>query len=216
MAMPIQFCISISRFGSFRAVQVIEKLFEAPDPSHPGSRFDGRLSGPLIASMADEIIDITRYLKREPASDLPRGTMSLWGADGERSRFALPLWRIIYLAQGERGLIAWSEEGRADRATPFVVLDVAADPARCEVDVSMIPRFEPEESPSLIDFEGDGLVVFLGARGGRIWTLVVDGGAERTEPLSRSAREDILFLAGECAGLLFLRDLADDRPDPDE
>ena len=51
--------------------------------------------------MADEIIDLTRYLKREPESDLPRGAMALWGADGERSRFALPLWRIIYLAQAE-------------------------------------------------------------------------------------------------------------------
>lgn len=166
--------------------------------------------------MSDEIIDITRYLKREPASDLPRSTMSLWGADGERSRFALPLWRIIYLAQGERGIIAWSQEGRPERVIPFVVLDIAADPARFDVDPSRIPRFEPDEGPSLIDFEGDGLVVFLGARTGRIWTLVVDGGSERSEALSRSAREDILFLAGECAGLLFLRDLANDLPDDED
>ena len=126
--------------------------------------------------MADEIIDITRYLKREPASDLPRGTMSLWGADGERSRFALPLWRIIYLAGGERAVISWSGETRQHVLHPFVVLDIAADPARRDVDASRIPKFDADEGPSLIDFEGDGLVIYLGSRAGRIWTLLVDGG----------------------------------------
>lgn len=164
--------------------------------------------------MADEIIDITRYLKREPASDLPRGTMSLWGADGERSRFALPLWRIIYLAQGDRAVICWADAGRQDHVSPFVVLDIASDPARREVDAGRIPKFDPEEGPSLIDFEGEGLVIYLGSRAGRVWTLVVDGGGEREEALGRSAREDVLFLAGECAGLLFLRDLAEDGTEP--
>ncbi len=56
--------------------------------------------------MTDEIIDLTQYLNREPAEQKPsRGAFALWGADGERSRFALPLWRTIYLAQGERGSI---------------------------------------------------------------------------------------------------------------
>lgn len=162
--------------------------------------------------MADEIIDLTRYLKREPTSDLPKGTMSLWGADGERSRFALPLWRIIYLAQGDRAVISWSYIQRQNRLNPFVVLDIAADPARREVDGANVPKFDPDEGPSLIDFDEDGLVIFLGSRAGRIWTLLVDGGPGRSEPLERPAREDILFLAGECAGLLFLRDLADDAP----
>ena len=160
--------------------------------------------------MADEIIDITRYLKREPAADLPRGTMSLWGADGERSRFALPLWRLIYLAGADRAVISWADVARQDDPHPFVVLDTAADPARRDVDPDMIPPFQADESPSLVDLEEEGLVVYLGARAGRIWTLLVDGGEGRGEPLPRSAREDILFLAGECAGLLFLRDLADD------
>jgi hypothetical protein len=167
--------------------------------------------------MADEIIDLTRYMKREPASDLPRGSMTLWGADGERSRFALPLWRIIHLAQAERGLILWSSPDPPRKPTALVVLDLAADPARTDVDVSRIPRFGPEEGPSLVDMEAEGLVVFLGADDGRVWTLLVDGGSERSTPLPPSAREDILFLAGECAGLLFLRELGGDAPgDPPE
>ena len=161
--------------------------------------------------MADEIIDITRYLKREPASDLPRGTMSLWGADGERSRFALPLWRLIYLAQAERAVISWADVARQEDLHPFVVLDIGADPARTEVDSRVVPTFQADEGPSLVDLDEEGLVVYLGSRAGRVWTLLVDGGDERSEALTRSAREDILFLAGECAGLLFLRDLADDN-----
>jgi len=166
--------------------------------------------------MANEIIDITRYLKREPASDLPRGSMALWGAEGERSRFALPLWRIIYLAEAERGLII-SSEAEGDRTPePVVVLDLAHEPARTEIDATVVPRFGIDEGPSLIDFEADGLIVFLGARAGRVWTLLVDGGSTRKAPLAAGAREDILFLAGECAGLLFLRDLADESVGADD
>jgi hypothetical protein len=169
--------------------------------------------------MANEIIDITRYLKREPAADMPRGSMALWGADGERSRFALPLWRIIYLAEAERGMILWSESGGHRNQKPFVVLDLGADPARTEVDPGAVPRFGVDEGPSLVDLEGKGLVVYLGSRRGHVWTLLVDGGSTRQSPLATNAREDILFLAGECAGLLFLRDLAaetDDDVAPDD
>lgn len=170
--------------------------------------------------MADEIIDLTRYLRREPATDLPRGSMTLWGADGERSRFALPLWRVIHLAQGERGLILHAPVSRPRLAEAFVALDMGADPARTEVDGSLLPRFGPDEGPSLLDMGSDGLAVFLGARAGSVWTLWVDGIGEREELLPAQVREDILFLAGECAGLLFLRDFADevdgiDRGDPE-
>lgn len=159
--------------------------------------------------MANEIIDITRYLRREPATDLPRGAMSLWGADGENSRFALPLWRMIYLAQAERGLIVWADAEGDRLQTPFVALDLGEEPARTDIDDATIPRFSLDEAPNLVDLDGEGVIVYLGSRAGRLWTLVIVGGSDRTEPLEARTREDILFLAGECAGLLFLRDLAD-------
>lgn len=158
--------------------------------------------------MSDEIIDISRYLNREPASDLPRGSMALWGADGERSRFALPLWRIIHLAQAERGLIVSCTPGGHHAPEPFVVLDLGSDPARTDIGPDTMPRYGADEAPSLLDRESEGLAVFLGADDGRVWALLVDGGGERTEALSMNLREDILFLAGECAGLLFLRKLS--------
>ena len=157
--------------------------------------------------MSDEIIDLTRYLRRDGEGELPRGAMALWGADGERSRFALPLWRIIYLAQAERGVIVSRPAGADAAPAPFVALDLAQDPARTAV-AADLP--EPEgESAQLLDRGAGGLVIFLGERAGREWHLVVDGGDGRGEPLASRTREDILFLAGECAGLLFLRDLAD-------
>lgn len=158
--------------------------------------------------MSDEIIDISRYLKRDPARDLPRGSMALWGADGERSRFALPLWRIIHLAQAERGMIVSCEAGGHRTPEPFVVLDLGADPARTEVGPDAMPRYGADEAPALLDREADGLALFLGSGAGRLWALLVDGGGSRAAPLSPTLREDILFLAGECSGLLRLRELS--------
>lgn len=160
--------------------------------------------------MANEIIDITRYFKRESEDDIPRGSMALWGADGERSRFALPLWRIIHLARAERGLIAWAEDGLRRSHTPFVVLDLGADPARTDIEVAGLPTFGPDDTPTLVDRDAEGIVIHLGSRRGRSWMLLVDGTSPRNAPLAARAREDVLFLAGECAGLLFLRELADD------
>lgn len=159
--------------------------------------------------MADEIIDLTRYLRREPSAELPRGSMTLWGADGERARFAVPLWRVIHLAQGDRGLIVHHPVRRPQAAEAFVVLDLGSDPARTHVPLDRLPRFGPEEGPSLLDLESGGLAVFLGVRAGRLWLLLVDGGS-RSAALAQGVREDVLFLAGECAGLLFSGDLAED------
>jgi hypothetical protein len=161
--------------------------------------------------MTDEIIDLTQYLNREPAEQKPsRAAFAPWGADGERSRFALPLWRTIYLAQGERGSIVWRDADSDGDPHAFLVLDLGQDPARLLVNHDAIPLTEDGEPPALHDHGSEGVAVFLGVRGTRIWHLVVDGGDQRTSALTARTREDILFLAGECAGLLFLWDLADE------
>ena len=170
-------------------------------------------SRPFIGPMSDEIIDLTQYLNRESKEEEPaRGAFALWGADGERSRFALPLWRTIYLAQAERGAIVWRDTTGDDVPHAFLVLDRGQDPARLEVDQNAIPVSEDGEPPALHDHGSDGVTIFLGERGDRIWHWVVDGGGTRTGELSAKSREDILFLAGECAGLLFLRDFAGKVP----
>jgi hypothetical protein len=165
--------------------------------------------------MADKIIDIAPYLDREGRGETP-ATMALWGAEGDRSRFALPLWRIVHLADAERGVIFWRSLARDPTPHPFVVIDLAHDPARLGIDIARVPRCGEAPSATLHDLGPSGLAVCLGARDGRAWSLFVDGGRGRQAPLEPKRREDVLFLAGECAGLLFLRDLADQVDDPED
>jgi hypothetical protein len=174
-----------------------------------GGRFDAGARPPFILRMSDKIIDISRYLDRGAGRRAAPVTMALWGADGDRSRFALPLWRIVHLAEAERGVIFWRNV-TGDRApNPFVVIDLARDPARLAVDGAALPTCEDGASATLHDLGAGGLLVCLGSRDGRSWCLLADGGGGRDAALDARRREDVLFLSGECAGLLFLRDFAD-------
>ncbi len=161
--------------------------------------------------MSDDVIDLTRYLNRdEEGEESPASIFALWGAEGERSRFALPLWRSIYLAGGDRGAIVWCDPVDPTSLRPFVVLDLAKDPPRTSFEATVLGTRGSDEPPALRDERERGLSVLLGAREGREWYMVVDGGDRKEAPVPRRDREDILFLAGECAGLLFLRDFADE------
>lgn len=166
--------------------------------------------------MADEIIDLSRYLERDAPKAPAPATMALWGADGERSRFALPLWRVVHLSQATRGVILWRSVSGDRTPHAFVVVDLASDPARLELEGPALEQCCRMESASLRDLGSDGLVVYLGARDDRVWCMLVDGIGSRPAPLEPHKREDVLFLAGECAGLLFLRDFADGAEIPDE
>lgn len=159
--------------------------------------------------MSDEIIDITPYLERDPVEEVLPRTIALWGADGERSRFALPLWRVVHLAGAQRGAILWRNAAGDSAPQPFVVIDLDRDPARLDLDADCLDCCEAAETATLHDLGSAGLVVYLGSRNGRIWCLFAEGGDSRRARLDPKKREDILFLAGECAGLLFLRDFAD-------
>ncbi len=161
--------------------------------------------------MSDGIIDLTQYLDRgeRESEEASSTTFALWGADGERSRFALPLWRSIYLAGGDRGAIVWRDPVDRDSLRPFVVLDLAKDPPRTAFDGSLVGNSE-DEPPTLHEEGEHGLSILLGSREGRQWFMVIDKEGGKSTPVRGRDREDILFLAGECAGLLFLRDFADD------
>lgn len=158
--------------------------------------------------MSDDIIDLGDYLRRREEDEEAAGTFALWGADGERSRFALPLWRAIYLAMGERGGILWRERGQA-HLRPFVVLDLACDPPRIEFPPPDDPEAGDGRAPYVTTASRQGMAIHIGEDGdGREWFLLLVGGAAGiTQPTGRD-REDVLFLAGECAGLLFLRGFA--------
>lgn len=158
--------------------------------------------------MSDGIIDLTAYLRQREGGEAEqpaRGAFALWGADGERSRFALPLWRTLFLAQGGRGGVVW--RAGAGPLTPFVVLDLEQDPPRREFDADLVEGVAAGSAPTLVEGERS-LVVHLGSHRDREWYLTVVSSTDR-DGLGPREREDVLFLAGECAGLLFLRDFAD-------
>ncbi len=162
--------------------------------------------------MSDGIIDLTQYLNRgeDEGDEESSTTFALWGAEGERSRFALPLWRSIYLAGGDRGAIVWRDAVDPDSLRPFVVLDLAKDPPRTSFEGFVLGTRGDDQPPALRDQGDDGLSVLLGSRESREWFMVIDGAEGRASPVHGRDREDVLFLAGECAGLLFLRDFADE------
>ncbi len=158
--------------------------------------------------MSDDIIDLRAFLERRSEVAAPTGTMALWGADGERSRFALPLWRVVNITRAERGIIFWRRASGDPTPRPFVVLDVARDPARLDV-MAERADFGADGSTQLFDRGDQGVLVRLGVKDDREWGLLADGRV-RPRELSPRDREDVLFLSGECAGLLFLRSFADE------
>ena len=167
----------------------------------------------------DDIIDLGEYLRRrEEADKVPRTAFAVWGGEGERARFALPLWRVVYLAGGVRGGLVWTRTGDdhpARHLNPFVVLDLAEEPARTRFSPTLVQGLENTSAPTLRAGGSNGVAVHLGDHDGKRWYLVVDEMSDGKGAIDGRARDDILFLAGECAGLLFFRGFASEAVDPE-
>lgn len=155
----------------------------------------------------DRVIDIRKYLTEAPEVRSP-GTFSVLGGGGERSRFAMPVWRSIYLVGGDwGGIVALPKDGEGRQAGPFFVLDLKQDPARNEVPTHSLTGLLGKSVPSMTTTKDGGLAISLGEDEKHSWFLLVLGG-HTAEPQERSDREALLFLAGECSGLLFYKKLA--------
>lgn len=146
--------------------------------------------------MDDDIIQLSDYLDEGERQT----TFSLEGGEGERSRLALPVWRAVYLLDGDRGGVVWtSSPGGAPHA--LFVLDLGANPARTDFGAGVVEGFGGREPPA-VRVRDEGVAVLLARDEHRSWYLVVVGrDPDQGEP-SPESREDLLFLAGECAGLL--------------
>ena len=156
--------------------------------------------------MDEGVIDIRKYLNAVPGSGTR--SFSVWGGEGERARFALPVWRSVFLVGGERGGI-YSQRMEGDgEVSPFFVLDLGQDTPRKDFTAPPASLLSGREAPALLFGEGETVSVFLGVEGGKRWFLEVVGG-EAGALVGGKQREELLFLAGECAGLLFFREFAD-------
>jgi len=164
--------------------------------------------------VSDGIIDFGEYVRRRDGPAQKTSTFALFGADGERSRFALPLWRAIYLASGDRGGVLW-QDTEGGPLEPFVVLDLSDDPPRTSF--PWPDALDPgAHAPDLLASPNGGLAIYLGVEGNRRWYLLVQGAGDAIPLPKGRDREDIMFLAGECAGLLFLRNFANRPEEPEE
>lgn len=163
--------------------------------------------------MSGEIIDLNEYLRKKQQEEEPvRTTFAVWGGDGERSRFALPLWRAAYLGRVTRAALAWERVGEVpDLLEPFVVLDLGQDPARTDIDGTVVEPLRGDVTAPAMHIEDREGGMYLGERLGRRWYLVLLDPRE-TDDQTR-AQEDIYFLAGECAGLLFHRRMDEEVED---
>ena len=159
----------------------------------------------------DHVIDIRRYLDLSLQRPHP-GVFAVWGGDDERSRFALPLWRVIYLVGGDWGGIVFVSKLEPEApAQPLFVLDLKQEPARTVPPSAPLDLLEGGEVPAVASTQEGGLAVLLGEDEERRWYLEVQGATSGVEPGGKD-RETLLFLAGECAGLLFFRELASPPP----
>lgn len=151
--------------------------------------------------MTDEIIDLSRYREERRGGS----AFAVVGAEGERSHLALPVWRAIHLLEGDRGGIVWTgSDGVTLR--PFFVLDLAADPARTGFSGDGAARLRGSDAPA-VDLSEGAVTILLARDEERTWYLVVVGRDVGRAPPAARAREDLLFVAGECAGLLVHRGL---------
>jgi hypothetical protein len=160
----------------------------------------------------DTVIDLAAYLRRKEAEaegeDSPT-TFTLWGGEGERARFALPLWRAAYLAGGRRAALLWlPKEVPDEEPEPLIVLDLREDQARLDFTPSSLVGLADATKPGSFAANNGGLAVYLGEDTDRKWYLTVDDLEGPSVDLQIRPQNDLLFLAGECAGLLFFRGLA--------
>ena len=136
----------------------------------------------------------------------------MWGGGEERSGLALPLWRAIFLLKGDWGGIVFRSRTKSTpSAEPHFVLDLSEEPARTRVPTDPLDLLAGSEVAQMACTEGGDVAVVLGEDEVQRWFLVVRG-SEIDPPVKGRDRETLLFLAGECAGVLFLRKLVTPLP----
>jgi len=171
----------------------------------------------MVQDGDSDIIDLGEYRRKRP--EARRSAFAVWGGEGERSRFALPVWRAVYLVGGERGALVWvdDDDGPGKQLHPFFVLDLASETPRTTFPPELLGELRGNEGvgPILSETFPGGAAVFLGVGEKRRWFLVVHDGGLPRQPMDGTARNDLLFLAGECAGLLLHRRL-DEHPQETE
>lgn len=148
----------------------------------------------------DDVIDLRQY-REDQARESEESGLSLMGADGDHRHFALPLWRMASVAQATWSGLVRSRDGTDP--TPITVVDLSSIEPR-SVPPGGLPGDPLATPPALSEEPAGTLIVAVGRRNGDSWYVVLGGRSPAA--LEPREREDLLFLAGECAGLVSLLD----------
>lgn len=144
----------------------------------------------------DDVIDLDRY-RTDLARESDESGLSLLGAEGEHRHFALPLWRMATVAGASWAGLVRARGGSDPQAT--TVVDLASYEPRSSPPGGM-PGDPHRNPPAITEEPGGALIVSVARPAGDGWYVVL-AGREPGKVLG-GEREDLLFLAGECAGLL--------------
>ena len=147
--------------------------------------------------------------------------VTLHSLDPDRLRVLHHLGEAVERSGGDRAAVVWLDEYDVELPHPFAVLDLGADTPRRDVSVELIHRVWRDGGPTALDVPGREAVgvlapdaaraafaVSLGSDGLRAWFFVLEWPRPR-DPLPPDVVDDLLFLAGECAGVVLHRDLTD-------
>ncbi|NNF26390.1 MAG: hypothetical protein HKN73_04095 [Gemmatimonadetes bacterium] len=162
----------------------------------------------LLVDDQEDIIDLVPYLD---AGRVERDSFSVYGGADSASRLALPVWRSVYRLRGSRGAVV-AVQGRSRSVRTIFVLDLGADPARTDVPggVSALPRRAETGGRLTVSRDEGWAAVYVGQKGGECFYLVALDVDDLSVVEDEKVRQDVLFLAGECASLVLHWGL--DRP----
>lgn len=151
---------------------------------------------------------------------------SLCYADRQRYAVLEHLAGVAATLSAGRAAMVWVDEFGPGVVHPYVVLDLASDRPRrnfsldplhqaWEAGVPGVHFSEEVDRGHVLGMEPSGcsMAIALGSDGTRAWFIVADSLGVRP-PLVEEAEGRIMFLAGECSGLVLHRDLDESAVSP--
>ena len=149
-----------------------------------------------------------------------RRALALHRTDSERLQVVEHLSGVTSLLGCDRAAIVWLDEYGPGLVHVHAVLDLVSDAPRRSFSVESLQLAWNDGVPGKLDLfdlgqpstiplhdaAGSLCAVALGSDGARAWFLVTDGLRARL-PLDGQTSGHLMFLAGECAGVLLHRDL---------
>lgn len=145
----------------------------------------------------------------------------------DRGRYAISehLAELATLLSAGRAATVWVDEYGPGLVHPHVVLDLASDRPRRSFAIEPLRRAWESGVPGVYHSDegrgkglgveaGGTIAVALGSDGTRAWFLVADSVTAHL-PLTEELQGRVMFLAGECSGVVLHRDL-DDREGPSQ